>query len=322
MNKKFKLLSAIALSSVIGMSAAFLPACSKDASSDGNGDIVTDGGTEDLFPDVLPDGEQDGGTEEEGNNGGSTDDSSDSDGSTGGNTGSGSGGSTGGNTGSGSGGSQTTPQQDKVGYVAVIAANVNIRSGASTDHSVLGQAKKSTLYAIVGKIGNWYITYYQNKLGYIYSDYCQTVYMTPSSDQRVESVISDATKLLGVKYVYGAVRYHDGYGNRLSGFSVYAFDCSSLLQYAFKTGANYNLQVTTRTQVKQGKTVSASQLKRGDLMFFTNSSRYYNTGVERIGHVALYLGDNYILHTSSEFAKIEKISTSRWNYYIQSQRIF
>ena len=209
-----------------------------------------------------------------------------------------------------------------MGYVAVIAANVNIRSGASTDHSVLGQAKKSTLYAIVGKIGNWYIIYYQNKLGYIYSDYCQTVYMTPSSDQRVESVISDATKLLGVKYVYGAVRYHDGYGNRLSGFSVYAFDCSSLLQYAFKTGANYNLQVTTRTQVKQGKTVAASQLKRGDLMFFTNSSRYYNTGVERIGHVALYLGDNYILHTSSEFAKIEKISTSRWNYYIQSQRIF
>ena len=315
MNKKFKLLSAIALSSVIGMSAAFLPACSKDASSDGNGDIVTDGGTE-----------------EEGNNGGSTDDSSDSDGSTGGNTGSGSGGSTGGNTGSGSGGStggntgsggsQTTPQQNKVGYVAVIAANVNIRSGASTNHSVLGQAKKSTLYAIVGKIGDWYIIYYQNKLGYIYSDYCQTVYMTPSSDQRVESVISDATKLLGVKYVYGAVRYHDGYGNRLSGFSVYAFDCSSLLQYAFKTGANYNLQVTTRTQVKQGKTVAASQLKRGDLMFFTNSSRYYNTGVERIGHVALYLGDNYILHTSSEFAKIEKISTSRWNYYIQSQRIF
>ena len=322
MNKKFKLLSAIALSSVIGMSAAFLPACSKDASSDGNGDIVTDGGTEDLFPDVLPDGEQNGGTEEEGNNGGSTDDSSDSDGSTGGNTGSGSGGSTGGNTGSGSDGSQTTPQQDKVGYVAVIAANVNIRSGASTDHSLLAQAKKSPLYAIVGKIGNWYIIYYQNKLGYIYSDYCQTVYMTPSSDQRVESVISDATKLLGVKYVYGAVRYHDGYGNRLSGFSVYAFDCSSLLQYAFKTGANYNLQVTTRTQVKQGKTVAASQLKRGDLMFFTNSSRYYNTGVERIGHVALYLGDNYILHTSSEFAKIEKISTSRWNYYIQSQRIF
>ena len=274
MNKKFKLLSAIALSSVIGMSAAFLPACSKDSSSDGNGDIVTDGGTE-----------------EEGNNGGSTDDSSGSDGSTGGNTGSGSGGSTGGNTGSGSGGStggntgsgsggstggntgsggsQTTPQQDKVGYVAVIAANVNIRSGASTDHPVLGQAKKSTLYAIVGKIGNWYITYYQNKLGYIYSDYCQTVYMTPSSDQRVESVISDATKLLGVKYVYGAVRYHDGYGNRLSGFSVYAFDCSSLLQYAFKTGANYNLQVTTRTQVRQGVPVTWENIARGDLLFYT-----------------------------------------------------
>ncbi len=296
MNKKFKLLSAIALSSVLCLSAAFLPACSGQASG-GNGDFVTDGGIEDLFPDGLPEGEQGAG------NGGSD-------------------GGVSGGTDSSGGSEQSPPQQDKVGYVAVIAANVNIRAGAGTDYSVLGQAKQSSLYAIVGKIGNWYITYYQNKLGYIYSDYCQTVYMTPSEDERVENVISDATKLLGVKYVYGAVRYHDGYGNRLSGFSVYAFDCSSLLQYAFKTGADYNLQVTTRTQVKQGKTVAASQLKRGDLMFFTNSSRYYNTGVERIGHVALYLGDNYILHTSSEFAKIEKISTSRWNYYIQSQRIF
>lgn len=303
MNKKFKLLSAIALSSVLCLSAAFLPACSGQASG-GNGDFVTDGGIEDLFPDGLPEGEQGAG------NGGSDAENGGSDGGVSGGTDS-------------SGGSeQSPPQQDKVGYVAVIAANVNIRAGAGTDYSVLGQAKQSSLYAIVGKIGNWYITYYQNKLGYIYSDYCQTVYMTPSEDERVENVISDATKLLGVKYVYGAVRYHDGYGNRLSGFSVYAFDCSSLLQYAFKTGADYNLQVTTRTQVKQGKTVAASQLMRGDLMFFTNSSRYYNTGVERIGHVALYLGDNYILHTSSEFAKIEKISTSRWNYYIQSQRIF
>ena len=56
-------------------------------------------------------------------------------------------------------------------------------------------------------------------------------------------------------------------------------------------------------------------------MFFTNASRKNNTGVERIGHVAMYLGDNYILHTASDYAKIEKISSTRWGYYIQSQRM-
>ena len=56
-------------------------------------------------------------------------------------------------------------------------------------------------------------------------------------------------------------------------------------------------------------------------MFFTNASRKNNTGVERIGHVAMYLGDNYILHTASDYAKIEKISSARWGYYIQSQRM-
>lgn len=286
-----------------------------EVTDDGQDGTEEDEEEEEVAPPSAPGGNSDGGTSNGGtSNGGTSNGGTSNGGSSNGGT------SNGGNS---NGGTTTPPAQtDKIGYIAVIGANVNVRSGAGTGYSVLGQAKQSTLFAIVGKVGNWYITYYKNTLGYIYSDYCQSVYMTASTDKRVENVISDATKLLGVKYVYGAVRYHDGNGNRLSGFSVYAFDCSSLLQYAFKTGANYNLQVNTRTQVKQGKTVAASQLKRGDLMFFTNASRYNNTGVERIGHVALYLGDNYILHTSSEFAKIEKLTTSRWNYYVQSQRIF
>ncbi|MDE7306575.1 MAG: C40 family peptidase, partial [Clostridia bacterium] len=126
---------------------------------------------------------------------------------------------------------------------------------------------------------------------------------------------------LGTPYVYGAVRLHDGKGNMLKGFTKNAFDCSSLMQYMFYEGAGKLLNVTTRTQVSQGKTVSKSQLKRGDLMFFTNASRKNNTGVERIGHVAIYLGDNYILHTASDYAKIEQISATRWGYFIQAQRM-
>lgn len=215
----------------------------------------------------------------------------------------------------------TQPEAQSAQYVTVTTSGVNIRSGAGSGYSALGTAEQGTLYALGGQSGGWYKTYYKNKTAYISSKYCKVVQMDRSANEAIEKVIAEGCKCLGVKYVYGATRYHDGKGNRLSGFTTSAFDCSSLMQYMFKLGAGVNLQVNTRTQIYQGTTVKKSALKRGDLMFFTNASRKNNTGVERVGHVAMYLGDNYILHTASDYAKIEQISATRWGYYIQSQRI-
>lgn len=210
------------------------------------------------------------------------------------------------------------PQIELVMYIKVTGDSVNIRGGPGTNYKSLGTAEKNTLYASNGQTGNWYRTYYKGMEAYIYKDYCILVDFEAASDE-VEEVISEGTKHMGVKYVYGATRYHNGNGKLLSGFTTQAFDCSSLMQYIFKVTANVNLQVTTRTQVVQGTTVS--KLQRGDLMFFTNASRKNKTGVERIGHVAMYLGGNYILHTASDYAKIEQISSTRWSYFIQAQRM-
>ncbi|MDE6505520.1 MAG: C40 family peptidase [Clostridia bacterium] len=214
------------------------------------------------------------------------------------------------------------PQTKKISYLNVTADGVNIRSGAGTGYSARGTAQKSTMYAADGKTDGWYKTGYKNKSAYISSKYCKLVEMEASEDERIEAVIAEGTKLLGTAYVFGAVRYHDGNGRLLKNFTTSEFDCSSLMQYIFYKGAYFNLQVNTRTQIYQGKTVKKSELKRGDLMFFTNESRKNNVGVERVGHVALYLGDNWILHTASDFAKIEQISAKRWSYFIQGQRIF
>ena len=213
------------------------------------------------------------------------------------------------------------PEVERAKYICVTGSGVNIRSGAGSGYSALGTAEQGTLYALNGESGDWYKTSYKNKTAYISAKYCKIVQMDKSANEQIEKVIAEGCKCLGVTYVYGAVRYHDGNGNKLSGFTTSAFDCSSLMQYMFKLGAGVNLQVNTRTQIYQGTTVKKSALKRGDLMFFTNASRKNNTGVERVGHVAMYLGDNYILHTASDYAKIEQISTTRWSYYIQSQRI-
>ena len=211
------------------------------------------------------------------------------------------------------------PQAELVMYIKVTGDGVNIRGGPGSNYNVLGTAQKNTLYASDGRHGNWYKTYYKGMEAYIYKDYCILVEFE-AAEEEVEAVIAEGTRHMGVKYVYGATRYHNGRGVRLSGFTAQAFDCSSLMQYIFKIAADVNLQMTTRTQVVQGVTVK-DKLKRGDLMFFTNAARKNKTGVERIGHVAMYLGDNYILHTASDYAKIEQISSTRWSYYIQAQRM-
>ena len=212
-----------------------------------------------------------------------------------------------------------TPAVRNASYIRCTGNNVNIRAGAGTDYAVLGSAEKGTMYAIIGKTGNWYKTYYRNKVAYIYAEYA-SVFTLEQNHESVEKVIEEGYKLLGVPYVYGAVRLHDGKGNMLSGFTTQKFDCSSLIQYIFYKGADKVLQVTTRTQVTQGKYVAREDLQRGDCIYFTNEERQYKTGVERVGHVALYLGNDYILHTASDYARIEKMSAKRWGFYIEARR--
>ena len=214
----------------------------------------------------------------------------------------------------------TKPVLQKAQYINCIGSGVNLRAGAGTDYAVLGQAQSGENYAVLSKTGQWYKIYYKNKPAYLYASYGAVFTIEQSKNQDVERVISEGYKLLGVPYVYGAVRLHDGKGKLLKGFSAQKFDCSSLIQYIFYKGADTLLQVNTRTQVKQGKYVAKKDLQRGDCLFFTNESRKHLTGVERVGHVALYLGDNYILHTASDYARIEKISKSRWNFYIEARR--
>lgn len=215
---------------------------------------------------------------------------------------------------------QTVPVKQEQLYIRATGDSVNLRSGAGTSYSVLGKAEKGTSYAVAATSENWYQTFYRGKKVYFHASYATVFTIEKSDNKDVENVIEEGYKLLGVPYVYGAVRFHDGNGKLLSGFSAQKFDCSSLVQYIFYKGANVLLQVNTRTQFPQGKKVKKSELKRGDCLYFTNSQRQHLTGVERVGHVALYLGDNYILHTASDYARIEQISSTRWGYFIEGRR--
>lgn len=211
---------------------------------------------------------------------------------------------------------------DKDVLVLSLIDGLNVRSGRGTSYASLGTLDKGDMVAYVSYADGWYETVYKERTAYISANenYTSLYYMDKGSE-RAESVIGVGKTLLGYPYVWGSQRYHWGNGVLNTNFVAGEFDCSALTQYAYYKGAGVLLDVTTRTQVKQGTPVGFDDLERGDLMFFTNSSRYNLTGTERVGHVAIYLGDNYILHTASDHAVIEPISPARRAYFIERRRV-
>lgn len=205
-------------------------------------------------------------------------------------------------------------------YIKSMVNGLLVRSGPGKEYASVGSLDEGDMTAYCGTEGEWSRTYYRGKTAYVSARYTDLAEMT-AANERTESVIALGEKYLGTPYVYGATRLHDGQGKMLRGFTDAEFDCSSYIQYIFYYGADVVLRETTRTQVTQGVAVQKEELQRGDLIFMTNSSRKNLTGTERIGHVALYLGDNYILHTASDHAVIEKMTATRWNNYVMARRM-
>ncbi len=205
-------------------------------------------------------------------------------------------------------------------YATSTVNSLRVRSAPNTSSTVLGYLDKNDAVLVKGESGNFYITTFKEKTAYVYKTSCKILEVECESD-KVESAIDLGSTLLGYPYIWGAQRYHWGNGKLNSNFKKGEFDCSALTLYVYYKSNSVILDVTTRTQVKNGVAVDKKDLKRGDLMFFTNADRKNKTGIERIGHVAIYFGNNYILHTASDHAVIEPISSLRWSYYITSRRV-
>lgn len=211
-------------------------------------------------------------------------------------------------------------EESYITYLTSITDGLNVRKGAGTQYASIGKIDEGDVVMCLGEEGDFFQTYYRGGIAYVSKKYTKKITME-KADESIENVIKEGAMLLGTPYVYGAVRLHDGEGHFYANFDKNKFDCSSLMQYIFYKGKGTLLQVNTRTQVYQGVNVEKENLKRGDLLFFTNASRLNKTGIERIGHVGLYLGDGYMLHTASDYAVIEKISSLRWSYFICARRV-
>lgn len=103
----------------------------------------------------------------------------------------------------------------------------------------------------------------------------------PSSTQtsKASSIIATGKQYLGVNYVYG--------GTTPSGF-----DCSGFVQYIFaKNGVS--LPRVSRDQYNEGTSVSLSNLKAGDLVFFSLGKN------GNVDHVGVSVGNGQFINASS-----------------------
>jgi len=120
---------------------------------------------------------------------------------------------------------------------------------------------------------------------------------------KVDKVIKLAKSYQGVPYTWG-------------GTSPSGFDCSGFTHYVFLQNG-ITIPRTSAAQYNSGTWVHKSQLKPGDLVFFTT----YKAGAS---HVGIYIGNNKFIHASSGAGKIvvsDMDNTYYKSHYVGAKRV-
>ncbi len=112
---------------------------------------------------------------------------------------------------------------------------------------------------------------------------------------RARKVVTKGKRLRGVPYRYG-------------GSTPRGFDCSGFTSYLYKK-AGAKIPRTASAQRRYAKRISRKKARRGDLVFFHNSSG-------RVYHVGIYMGKNRTLHSPrpGRRVSIERIWTKRVSF--------
>lgn len=136
-------------------------------------------------------------------------------------------------------------------------------------------------------------------------------------EMTADAIITEGISYMGTPYVYGAERFNDK-----------SFDCSSYVQYLYgKQGIE--LGYNSREQAVQGEEVPFINLRKGDIMFFSDEDFPNETGLNKVRHVGIYMGDGKILHTYeqgigviiSNIHKDQKEGEYWYEHYLFARRV-
>jgi cell wall-associated NlpC family hydrolase len=187
----------------------------------------------------------------------------------------------------------------------VTASRLNMRSGPSTDYSIMHVLWQGNRVKVIGQSNGWYqIKLSDGRIGWVSSAYLKLDTVVDTRQQKINTVIASAKSLLGTPYVWGGASLADG-----------GFDCSGFTQYIFgKVGVNLNR--ISADQATQGTAVSRANIQPGDLIFYSLSDD------GRISHVGLYIGNGMMIHSpkTGDVVKTTDITTSFWETRFMTAR--
>lgn len=200
-------------------------------------------------------------------------------------------------------------------YTGYVKEAVNVRDKDRMDSNVVSVLEKGT--KVSGIKGKYWLKLSEGR--YISVNYIQDNKV--ESNQTIDTEVKDSYKkesnskvvrsneggsgsavaqaaynYLGEKYVWGSAQ--PGVG----------FDCSGLTSYLYNKVCGISLYRNSAAQSNNGYPVSKSNLKQGDLLFFSTN------GSGSISHVGIYVGNGKMIHASTPSTGVI-ISDIDSNYY-------
>ena len=235
----------------------------------------------------------------------------------------------------------STCENAELGYGTISGTGVNLRSGPSTSHAVAAVSKQGDKCYTIGLNNGWFKVIYKDKICYIRSDFLaltefpyenrdsanspkffrrgvstgtapsaaalggSSASAVPESTSVTGSqILAEAQKYLGCPYVAG-------------GASPSGFDCSGFVYYVLKQ-VGLSPYRTPASQITQGTAVEKSQLKAGDIVFFSSNSG------RSITHTGIYAGNGRFIHApnSSSVVSYSDLTGGYWsNTYYGARRV-
>ena len=171
------------------------------------------------------------------------------------------------------------------------SGTLNLREGPGLEFDVVTQVYSGTSLTLVEECGDWYKVKYQTYEGYVSAEYCT---MVGTSSELRNQIVEYALQYLECPYIYG-------------GMAPSGFDCSGFTKYVFEH-FGINLLHSATAQYNSSTHIDESELRPGDLVFFSSSEA-------PIGHVGIYIGDGNFVHASSGSGKVI-ISALSGSYYV------
>ena len=178
----------------------------------------------------------------------------------------------------------STTVQAASGYSGKIYKHwCKLRTAKSKRSKTIKKLSVGTKVTVLSTSGSWRKIKVGNKTGYALKKYVyistNAPKLTGSTYNKGRTVASFAQRFVGNPYVWGGTNLNKG------------ADCSGFVKSVYKS-FGYNLPRSSSSQRSAGRKVSYSNKQPGDLICYQV--------VNGVGHVAIYIGDNQIIHAGSK----------------------